>query len=72
MAQITVQLNPFPVPTHVTLKSEPGLRQDGFIGFKQPSSIPLSDLDLQTLEALCAEFRESVLLAARKDLFTCR
>ena len=61
MAQIKVNLKPFHVPEGVYAEGKPGLKQDGTIPL---SFYPLRDLDLQTLEELCAEFRANVLIKA--------
>lgn len=54
---ITLELQPFDVPTCVNRISKPGLRQDGF---KPVESYPLSELDAETLDVMCDEFRASV------------
>lgn len=64
MAVIKLQLEPFPVPTHVTLRLPAGRRQDGM---KQAPTLELSDLSDETLEALINEFVESVMKAARPE-----
>ena len=63
MASIQVELNPFSVPTGVTLKQKPGLRQDGI---RPNVELPLSQLSSEALEALCEEFRANVFAAAGK------
>lgn len=61
MATIQVELNPFPIPSGVTIKQKPGLRQNGF--FQSPE-MKLSELSIEALEALCSEFRSNVMKAA--------
>lgn len=58
MASIEMKLKPFSVPNFVIVEEPPRLRQEGF---KQPRSIPLSEVPVATLEAMCAEFRAAVL-----------
>ena len=58
---LKLKLKPFAVPTHVTIELPPGRKQDGM----QPlPTIPLSELDAESLAALIEEFSESVLRAA--------
>lgn len=57
MASISVELNPFPIPSGVT-----GLRQDGF--FKTDRTMALTELSPVVLDAMCEEFRRSVFEAA--------
>lgn len=52
-----IDVNRWMVPNFVTLKMPPGKRQDGF---KQAPSLPLSDVDADTLSDLCDAFREEI------------
>jgi hypothetical protein len=61
MAKYALELVPFTVPTYVTVKREPGRREDGF---RPPIELKLSELDAETLDELCTEFRKSVFKAA--------
>jgi hypothetical protein len=61
MASVQLELNPFPVPTGVTVRMKPGLRQDGF----RPSpELKLTELSPVVLDAMCEEFRTAVFEAA--------
>jgi len=57
MAQINMEIEPFPVPDKVYLVGKPGLRQDGPLNKRE---IPLSDLDRTILNELVDEFRSTV------------
>ena len=61
MATIALTLKPFTVPNFVLVETPPGLKQDGA---QQLPSIPLRDLPRETLEQLCAQFRESIMQKA--------
>jgi hypothetical protein len=61
MASVLLELNPFPVPTGVTVKLRPGLKQDGIRPLPVLSLVEISPVDL---DALCEEFRTSVFKAA--------
>ena len=61
MASIKVDLVPFTVPTGVSVKQKPGLRQDGMRFAQQ---LKLSELSPDELNAMCEEFRVSVFEAA--------
>ena len=52
-----VKLRPFSVPNFVIQETAPGLKQGGF---KEPPKFALHELDTETLEALCVQFREDV------------
>lgn len=56
-----IEILPFPVPTGVTVKQKPGSRQDGL---KPVPEIPLSEIDQDTLNELCNDFRAAVFAAA--------
>lgn len=62
--KMSVELRPFLVPQFVTWPSPMRPRQDGIT---PPISIPLRDLDADTLSALCDEFRAGVFKMAGKD-----
>ncbi len=57
-----IELNPFIVPTTVSIKPSIGKRQDGFT----LTEMPLSDLDCETLNKMCEQFKDSVLKNAGK------
>lgn len=59
----TIELQPFSVPNFVRPVAKPGLRQDGFV---ETPAIPLAELDADTLDAMCAEFRKAVFSKAGK------
>lgn len=61
MASIQIELNPFSVPSEVTLKQEVGRREDGL---RPVQVLKLSELSYEVLDALCEEFRENVMRAA--------
>ncbi len=61
MATVNLDLVPFSIPDGVHIKRLPGRRQDGFFAAKP---MQLSELPLETLEQMCADFRKSVLEAA--------
>lgn len=61
MASIQVELNPFVIPTGVTVKQKPGLRQDGF---RPAQELRLTELSPVVLDAMCEEFRTAVFEAA--------
>ena len=61
MATIALTLKPFTVPNFVLVETPPVLKQDGA---QQLPSIPLRDLPRETLEQLCAQFREGVMQKA--------
>ena len=64
MPSINVELNPFPIPTCVTVKQKPGRRQDVF---NLSQEIKLADLTPNVLDELCEEFRMNVFNAAGHD-----
>ena len=57
MANIKLELQPFQVPTHVTVIMPAGSRQGGMI---MAPTIALEDLSDEALEALIDEFATSV------------
>lgn len=57
MAKTVIKLLPFDVPHLVYPAANVGSRSEGFIPKK---GIPLSDLDGETLEEMCSEFRANV------------
>ena len=61
MATIKVDLIPFTIPTSVTVKQKPGLRQDGM---RLAPQLKLSELSPDELNAMCEEFRDAVFEAA--------
>lgn len=64
-ATLKIELQPFKVPDFVLAVEKPGLREEG-ISWAQ--SYPLSDLDVETLEALCDAFRVEVFRKAGKQM----
>jgi hypothetical protein len=58
-----IELQPFAVPNFVLPMPSPGKRQDGWA---EPRAIPLAELDVHTLDELCAEFRAGVFAKAGK------
>jgi hypothetical protein len=56
-----IDIVPFTVPNFVRVKQAPRPRQEG-VQFAPP--IPLSELSVETLDALCAEFRREVFAKA--------
>lgn len=64
MASVTLQLQPFPVPTHVTVVLPVGKKQDGVQTLPQ---LLLKDLSDEALEALITEFAENVMKVARPE-----
>lgn len=63
--KMNVEINDFKVPDFITLKHNVKPREQGF---QQMTSIPLSDLDAETLSELCQKFKENVFLKANKPL----
>ena len=59
----TIELQPFTVPNFAKQFAPVRNREDGWI---ETPAIPLSELSAETLEAMCAEFREGVFKKARK------
>jgi hypothetical protein len=64
MATINLQLQPFPVPTHVTISMPAGRKQDGI---KPLPTLALTDLSDEVLSALIEEFATNVMKAARPE-----
>lgn len=64
MATINLKLQPFSVPTHVTVELPAGKRQDGI---KPAPTLALSELPDEVLEALINEFVEAVMATARPE-----
>ena len=60
-----MELVPFTVPTGVHIKGIVGQRQDGW---QPPKELPLSELKVEVLEQLCAEFVKEVYRRANKAL----
>ena len=59
--EIKLKLKPLSVPNFVIAESRPSTRQEGW---KESSSFPLSDLDAETLNEMCNEFRRNVFAKA--------
>ena len=64
MATINLKLQPFLVPTHVTVELPASKRQDGI---KPAPTLALSELPDEVLEALINEFVEAVMATARPE-----
>lgn len=62
---IEVDLKPFQVPNFVIAEDSPSKKQEGF---KKAPQYHLSDLDSNTLEILCAQFRREVFKKAGKPM----
>jgi len=60
---MNLNVRPFPVPTDVYLELPPKSKQEGF----NPIAISIKDVDVETLDHLCIEFRSNVFLMAGKD-----
>lgn len=58
-ATITLELKitPFKVPDAVTLEQAPGGREQGF---RPPPTVALRELPVETLSAMCDDFRREV------------
>lgn len=66
MTSINLKITPFTIPTEVLIQIPgSGKREDGM---QQPITIKLSELDEETLAALCEEFTTSVFTSAGKTL----
>lgn len=63
-AKIEVELQPFTVPNFVLTVQDPRPKQDGM---QETPKYALSELDAQTLENLCNEFRGNVFTRAGKQ-----
>ena len=63
-ATLNVELEPFATPSFVFGAIKPGLRQEGW---QERPRYPLSDLDPQTLDRLCDQFRAEVFRKAGKQ-----
>ena len=63
-ATLQVELQSFQTPNFVRAVSKPGLKQDGM---QEIPAYPLSDLDADTLDRLCREFRDEVFRKAGKQ-----
>lgn len=61
---LQVELQPFQTPNFVRAVVKPGKREDGM---QEAPSYPLSDLDADTLDKLCQDFRSEVFRKAGKQ-----
>ena len=59
---VKLELVPLQIPDVVYIKQKPGLRQDGIKANVQ--SIPIKDLDVETLTGLVEEFRAGLFAKA--------
>lgn len=57
MTTIKLKLRPFTVPSYVSAEMPPRPKQDGLQALPQ---FHISELDDETLEALCTQFRSDV------------
>lgn len=62
-ATISVTLQPFAVPNFVLAEPKTGSRSEGMV---ETPKYPLSDLDPETLDDLCDQFRRDVFKKAGK------
>jgi len=65
MIEIKVKLKPFSLPNYVLIERPTRPRQEGFI---EDPKYHLSELDDNTLEELCRDFRDGVFAKARKRM----
>lgn len=63
---LQVELQPFQTPNFVRVAGKPGLKQEG-VQDMQGQCFPLSDLDPETLDRLCRDFRDEVFRKAGKE-----
>jgi len=63
-ATIEVKLKPFSVPNFVLTEAEPKPREEGMT---EPPKYALSELNPETLEALCEQFTNEVFRKAGKS-----
>lgn len=62
--EMKLKLKPWIVPNFVCAEARPGLRQDGMA---EPPKWHVSECDVETLDAMCREFRRGVFANAKKD-----
>jgi hypothetical protein len=67
MATMNMKIVPLEVPDNVRIVRESGKRQDGFLPL---ATVPLRDLDIETLDELVNEFRFNLLEKADKKCST--
>ena len=63
-ATLQIELQPFQTPNFVRAVGKPGLKQDGM---QELPCYPLSDLDSETLDKLCSDFRDEVFRKAGRE-----
>ena len=68
MSEVKVKLQPFRVPNYVLTAPKVGRRQDGM---QELPKFHLSELDEETLNELCDEFRAGVLKKAAQEVNEC-
>lgn len=61
---IKLELHPWQTPNFVTIKMPPRPRQEGV---KEPTTIPLVELDAAVIAEMCDTFRREVFAKAGKD-----
>ena len=64
-ATIEIKLKPFTVPNFVMVDEQPKERQEGF---SEGRKYALSELDAETLDALCWKFKQEVFAKAGKQM----
>lgn len=62
-ASVELELAPFSVPDHVSVKGNAQLKQQGFTANRQ---LHLTELRREVLEKLCEDFKNSILEKAGK------
>ena len=68
-ATIEIKLKPFTVPNFVMVDEQPKERQEGF---SEGRKYALSELDAETLDALCWKFKQEVFAKAGKQMLPMR
>ena len=68
-ATIEIKLKPFTVPNFVMVDEQPKERQEGF---SEGRKYALSELDAETLDALCWKFKQEVFAKAGKQMLPTR
>jgi hypothetical protein len=63
MAQMKIKLQPFSIPNYVIMEVPPRSRQEGMV---ESPKFKLEELDAETLESLCDDFRKAVFAKAGK------
>lgn len=58
MTEIKIKLKPFTVPNYVIAEMPPRSKQEGFV---ENPKWHISEVSIEVLEQMCAEFREAVI-----------